>query len=107
MAGKTVTRVDLAKGISRKQRGLSNDDCRDLLEQVLDRVIEALVRGETVKIKNFATFRVHQKSARIGRNPKTGVEAPISPRRVIKFRASEKLKHQVNHSGDVSPRQRY
>lgn len=101
MAGKTVTRADLAEAVYRKV-GLSRTESAELVETVLDRVCDAIVRGDTVKLSSFATFHVRDKSERVGRNPKTGEEVPISPRRVMTFKASNVLKQKVikGHSAD-------
>ena len=96
----TVTRAQLAERIY-TQVGLSRNESADLLEGVLARVCSALQSGESVKISGFGTFSVRQKGRRVGRNPKTGVEVPILPRRVLVFRPSQVLKAQVN--GQVAP----
>ncbi len=83
------------------QVGLSRNDSADLLEAVLERVSVALEAGESVKISGFGTFSVRQKGRRVGRNPKTGVEVPILPRRVLVFRPSQVLKAEIN--GQVPP----
>ena len=93
---KTVTRAQLAETIY-MQVGLSRNESADLLETVLARVASALEGGESVKISGFGTFSVRQKGRRVGRNPKTGVEVPILPRRVLVFRPSQVLKAHVNH----------
>src|ERR1700754_2883606 len=93
----TVTRAHLAERIY-AQVGLSRNESADLLESVLERLSLSLESGETVKISGFGTFSVRQKGRRIGRNPKTGVEVPILPRRVLVFRPSQVLKAQVNHA---------
>ena len=77
--------------------GLSRNESADLLEIVLSRMAAALESGESVKISGFGTFSVRQKGRRIGRNPKTGVEVPILPRRVLVFRPSQVLRAHVNH----------
>lgn len=92
---KTVTRADLAEAVY-AQVGLSRNESSDLVEQVLDEMMEALSSGDNVKISSFGSFSVKQKSARVGRNPKTGVEVPISPRKVLVFRASHVLKDKIN-----------
>jgi integration host factor subunit alpha len=97
---KTVTRAHLAERIY-MQVGLSRNDSADLLEAVLERVSVALEAGESVKISGFGTFSVRQKGRRVGRNPKTGVEVPILPRRVLVFRPSQVLKAEIN--GQVPP----
>ena len=91
----TVTRAQLAETIY-AQVGLSRNESADLLENVLDRVASTLEAGESVKISGFGTFSVRQKGRRIGRNPKTGKEVPILPRRVLVFRASQLLKSRIN-----------
>jgi len=93
----TVTRAHLAESIY-TQVGLSRNESADLLEGVLERIAIALAAGESVKISGFGTFSVRQKGRRIGRNPKTGVEVPILPRRVLVFRPSQVLKAHVNHA---------
>ena len=93
----TVTRAHLAERIY-TQVGLSRNESADLLETVLDRLSKSLESGESVKISGFGTFSVRQKGRRIGRNPKTGVEVPILPRRVLVFRPSQVLKAHVNGS---------
>ena len=92
---RTVTRAQLAETIY-AQVGLSRNDSAELLETVLERMSSALEAGESVKISGFGTFAVRQKGRRIGRNPKTGVEVPILPRRVLTFRPSQVLKAHVN-----------
>ena len=94
MGGKTVTRADLAEAVYRKI-GLSRTESAQIVEMVLQEVCDAIVRGETVKLSSFATFQVRNKNERIGRNPKTGEEVPISPRRVMTFKASNVLKNQI------------
>ena len=91
----TVTRAQLAETIY-AQVGLSRNDSAELLETVLERMCQALEAGEPVKLSGFGTFSVRQKGRRIGRNPKTGIEVPILPRRVLTFRPSHVLKAQVN-----------
>ncbi len=91
----TVTRAHLAEVIY-AEVGLSRNESADLLEALLDRVAAALEDGESVKISGFGTFSVRQKGRRVGRNPKTGVEVPILPRRVLVFRPSQVLKAQLN-----------
>jgi len=94
MGGKTITRADLAEAVYRKV-GLSRTESSQLVEMVLDEICGAIVRGETVKLSSFATFQVRSKNERIGRNPKTGEEVPISPRRVMTFKASNVLKQRI------------
>lgn len=94
MATRTITRADLAEAVY-EEVGLSRNETADLVEQVLDKVISTLSKGESVKISSFATFNVRQKGQRIGRNPKTGEEVPIEPRKVIAFRSSQQLKDKV------------
>ena len=94
MAGKTVTRADLAESVFRKV-GLSRTESAVLVETIIDEICNAIVRGEVVKLSSFATFQVRAKNERIGRNPKTGDEVPISPRRVMTFKASNVLKQRI------------
>ena len=91
----TVTRAQLAETIY-AQVGLSRNESADLLETVLARLADTLEAGESVKISGFGTFSVRQKGRRIGRNPKTGQEVPILPRRVLVFRPSQALKARIN-----------
>ncbi len=92
----TLTRADIAELLN-KQIGLSRAESADLVEQVLDLVTEALVTGENVKISGFGTFVLRDKNERIGRNPKTGIEVPITPRRVLTFRPSQALRDRVSN----------
>lgn len=94
MADKTLTRMDLAEAVH-AEVGLSRNESADLVESVLSHVSDALVRGESVKISSFGTFSIRDKAARVGRNPKTGEEVPILPRRVLTFRASHLMKDEV------------
>lgn len=95
MAGHTVTRAELAEAVFREV-GLSRNECAKLVESVLDLIAEAVARGETVKISSFGSFSIRSKGQRIGRNPKTGHEVPILPRRVLVFHASHVLKDRIN-----------
>ena len=94
MSDKTLTRMDLADAVH-EEVGLSRNDSAALVESVLRHVSDALVRGETVKISSFGTFSVRDKAARVGRNPKTGEEVPIHPRRVLSFRSSHLMRERV------------
>jgi integration host factor subunit alpha len=94
MTDKTLTRMDLSEAIFREV-GLSRNDASQLVESVLDHMSDALVSGEQVKISSFGTFSVRDKTARVGRNPKTGEEVPINPRRVLTFRPSHLMKDRV------------
>ncbi len=95
MTGRTVTRADLSEAVY-QEVGLSRNESAELVESVLSEISDALVRGEVVKISSFGSFSVRQKGERIGRNPKTGEEVPILPRRVLVFRASHVLKNRIN-----------
>ncbi len=95
MSDRTVTRAQLSEAVY-QEVGLSRNESAQLVESVLKEISEALTRGETVKISSFGSFFVRQKGERIGRNPKTGQEVPIRPRRVLVFRASHVLKNRVN-----------
>jgi integration host factor subunit alpha len=94
MAGKTLTRMDLSEAVFREV-GLSRNESAQLVERVLEMMSDALVEGQQVKLSSFGTFSVRSKTARIGRNPKTGQEVPISPRRVLTFRPSHLMKDRV------------
>src|ERR1700731_2067586 len=96
MAGHTVTRAQLSEAVY-QEVGLSRNESAELVESVIAEISDALERGEMVKISSFGSFAVRQKGQRVGRNPKTGQEVPISPRRVLVFRASHALKHQINN----------
>ena len=95
MAENTVTRADLSEAVY-QEVGLSRNESADLVESVLSEIADTLTRGETVKISSFGSFSVRQKGQRIGRNPKTGEEVPILPRKVLVFRASNVLKSITN-----------
>ncbi len=97
MVDRTVTRADLSEAVY-QEVGLSRNESADLVESVLHEISDALVRGEMVKLSSFGSFAVRQKGERIGRNPKTGEEVPILPRRVLVFRASHVLKNRINTS---------
>ena len=96
MAGHTITRAQLTEAVY-QEVGLSRNESAELVESVIAKIGDALERGEMVKISSFGSFAVRQKGQRVGRNPKTGTEVPISPRRVLVFRASHALKHQINN----------
>ena len=90
----TLTRADLAETINRKL-GFSRAESLELVEAILDKMCTALDEGENVKISGFGSFVLRDKKERVGRNPKTGVEVPITPRRVLTFRASQLLKDRI------------
>ena len=94
MSESTVTRADLSEAVY-QEVGLSRNESADLVESVLQMISDSLVAGENVKISSFGSFLVRQKSGRMGRNPKTGEEVPIGPRRVLVFRPSQVLKSVV------------
>ncbi len=95
MSGRTITRAQLGEAVY-QEVGLSRNESADLLETVLSYISDSLTTGETVKISSFGSFSVRQKGQRIGRNPKTGEEVPILPRRVLVFRPSQVLKSRIN-----------
>lgn len=97
MAGSTMTRAQLSESVY-QEVGLSRNESAELVENVLDAISDTLVNGESVKISSFGSFSVRQKGERKGRNPKTGEEVPIKPRRVLVFRASNVLKQRINRS---------
>ena len=95
MSDNTLTRMDLSEAVFREV-GLSRNESAELVESVLKHMSDALVKGEQVKISSFGTFSVRSKSQRVGRNPKTGEEVPIDPRRVLTFRPSHLMKERVD-----------
>ncbi|GGG49696.1 integration host factor subunit alpha [Chelatococcus composti] len=95
MAGRTVTRADLCEAVYQKV-GLSRTESASLVEMVLSEICNCLANGETVKLSSFGSFVVRDKGQRIGRNPKTGVEVPIEPRRVMVFKPSNVLRARIN-----------
>lgn len=97
MSGKTVTRADLIEAVY-QEVGLSRNESADLVETVLDEIALNLTNGDNVKISSFGSFIVRDKGGRVGRNPKTGEEVPIEPRRVLVFRPSQVLKDRVSNS---------
>lgn len=97
MSARTVTRAQLAEAVY-QEVGLSRSESADLVDAILEEIAESLLRDGSVKISSFGTFAVRQKGQRIGRNPKTGEEVPILPRRVLVFRASQVLKERINHA---------
>ncbi|MFN7174380.1 MAG: integration host factor subunit alpha [Thermaurantiacus tibetensis] len=92
---RTLTRADLAERLHH-EIGLSRAESAELVEQVLDCITEALLRGENVKLSSFGSFLLRQKGQRVGRNPKTGVVVPIAPRLTLSFRASQILRERIN-----------
>ena len=94
MAGRTITRADLANAIHAQVK-ISRAEAADLLDQILEEIAESLERGEAVRLSSFGTFEVRDKNERVGRNPKTGEEVPINPRRVLTFRPSHLMKDRV------------
>jgi len=94
---KTLTRADLTESVYRNI-GLSRNESSDLVESVLEEICTCLEAGEEVKLSSFGTFSVQSKRQRVGRNPKTGVEAVITPRRVLSFRPSQILKDRVDNA---------
>jgi integration host factor subunit alpha len=97
MSEKTITRAQLTEAVY-QEVGLSRNESADLIESVLDMIAETLAKDETVKISSFGSFSVRQKGERIGRNPKTGEEVPIKPRKVLVFRPSQVLKARINEN---------
>lgn len=97
MGGKTVTRADLAEAVFERV-GLSRSESSDLVEMVLEEISNTIADGENVKLSSFGSFVVRSKNERVGRNPKTKVEVPIPPRKVMVFKPSNVLKEKVNHS---------
>ena len=92
---KNVTRAELAEAVYREV-GLSLNESARLLDMVLEEISQALEKGDTVKLSSFGSFSIRNKKMRMGRNPKTGVDVPISPRRILSFHPSHILKNKVN-----------
>ena len=99
MTDDTLTRAELTEAVY-EEVGLSRNESADLVEAVLGEMSNALIRGESVKISSFGSFTIRNKSERIGRNPKTGEEVPITSRRVIIFKPSHVLKNRINSPQD-------
>lgn len=97
MSDTTVTRAHLAESVY-QEVGLSRNDSAQFVDVILEEISKALVKGDMVKLSSFGSFQVRSKAQRIGRNPKTGEEVPILPRRVLVFRASHVLKDKVNRA---------
>lgn len=95
MSDKTITRADLSDAIYQNV-GLSRSESSDLVDTVLDMMADALVEKGALKLSGFGSFSIRQKSERVGRNPKTGEEAIITPRSVVTFKASHVLKDRMN-----------
>src|ERR1700760_1721395 len=95
MTGETITRARVSEAVY-QEVGLSRNESAELVESVIAEIAGALERGEMVKISSFGSFAVRKKGQRVGRNPKTGQEVPINPRRVLVFRASHVLKDHIN-----------
>jgi integration host factor subunit alpha len=95
MSGRTVTRADLCEAVYQKV-GLSRAESSELVEMVLQEISDCLARGDAVKLSSFGSFLVRSKGQRMGRNPKTGEEVPIEPRRVMVFKPSNVLKDRIN-----------
>lgn len=100
MSSNTVTRADLSEAVY-EEIGLSRAESAALVEQVLDLISDTLVSGQNVKLSSFGSFVLREKGGRIGRNPKTGEEVPIDPRRVLTFKASQVMRDRIN-SGDAT-----
>ncbi|HYD85924.1 MAG TPA: integration host factor subunit alpha [Vitreimonas sp.] len=98
MSEKTVTRADLVEALARRAN-MQRADANRLLSRMLEMMQDALIEGETVKLSRFGNFNVRAKRQRIGRNPKTGEEVPITPRRVVTFRPSQMLREFVEKGG--------
>jgi integration host factor subunit alpha len=94
----TLTRADLSD-VVHSEIGLSRADSASMVEKVLALMCEAMSNGENVKISGFGTFVLRDKGERVGRNPKTGIEVPIAPRRVLTFRASNMLRDRIAEAG--------
>ena len=98
---KTTTRSSLSEAVF-KNVGLSRNESANLVDSVLSEILISLINGNDVKISSFGTFIVREKKERIGRNPKTGEEVPITARSVVTFRASNVLKSKVNTKNKIN-----
>jgi integration host factor subunit alpha len=98
VANKTITRADLVEALARRG-DMQRADANRLLTRMLEMIEDTLIAGETVKLSRFGNFNVRAKRQRIGRNPKTGEEVPITPRRVVTFRPSQMLREFVEKGG--------
>ena len=94
----TLTRADLADTVH-QEIGLSRAESANIVERILHHMCHALSEGQNVKISGFGSFILRDKGERIGRNPKTGVEVPIAPRRVLTFRASQIMRERIARGG--------
>ncbi len=104
MSARTITRADLAEAVY-QQVGLSRNESADLVEVLLNEISNTLIAGDNVKISSFGSFTIREKGERVGRNPKTGEEVPIEPRRVMVFKPSNILKQRINgRNGDGKSR---
>ena len=101
MGSQTITRSQLSEAVY-QEVGLSRNESSELFESILDKLSETLAKGEPVKLSSFGSFSVRSKSERIGRNPKTGEEVPILPRRVVVFRPSQVLKDRIKASSVIT-----
>jgi integration host factor subunit alpha len=95
MGGKTLTRADLAEAVVQRV-GLPRNESQELVEVILKEISSTLATGDAVKLSSFGSFGIRQKGQRVGRNPKTGEEVPITPRRVLVFRPSNIMKDRIN-----------
>src|SRR4249919_3554716 len=95
MGGKTLTRADLAEAVVQKV-GLPRNESQELVELILNEISSSLAEGQAVKLSSFGSFGIRKKGERVGRNPKTGQEVPITPRRVLVFRPSNIMKQRIN-----------
>ena len=95
MGEKTLTRADIAEAVLRKS-GISRQESQHFVDVVLNEIATSLENGENVKLSSFGSFGLREKGERIGRNPKTGEEVPITPRRVLVFKPSNLVKNLIN-----------
>lgn len=103
MSQRTITRADLCDALMRKT-GASRLQVGVFLQALLDELEVAVARGEVVKIARFGNFQVRSKKQRVGRNPKTGQQVPITPRRVVTFRPSQVLRQRINRKPEPPQR---
>ena len=98
MVSKTITRVEISESIAHKT-GLSKQRANHILEEALELMIQGLVKDSQLKLSSFASFNINKKNSRVGRNPKTGQEVMITPRKTVSFRASDILKSKILKGG--------
>ena len=98
----TVTKADLANTLF-EQLGLNKREAKEFVELFFETIRESLENGESVKLSGFGSFSVRDKRSRPGRNPKTGEDVPVTPRRVVTYKASQKVKDRIAKNNASTP----